>query len=190
MNESMREAAHYLLTNWHALPHSDWTVQGFGFLRLRISPSLRLHVWNSQLRIPGVSDIHDHAQWDFDSTVMSGQIVNLRYDIEAGGIPHQMATILCGEGGGMESPAPEAVGLKPYEPELYTRGQSYSQKAAEIHRTMPADGTVTLIRQQRADVKTARVFWSQGSEWVDAIPRTASQQEIRPVVQHALKVWE
>lgn len=189
---NQRDLVHYVLKNWAMLPDADFTVQGFGFLRVRIAPDLRIHVWDSSLRIPGVSDVHDHAQWDFESWIMSGQVVNIRYLIahpEAAGLAYKMATIVCGQGGGMQSSAHEDVILAAQPPELYVPGDAYSQQAAEIHRTMPTDGAVTLIRQKRTDVETARVFWPEGSEWVDAIPRVARSIEVERVVTRALAVW-
>ena len=184
-----RELVRYLLTQWDRLPSTDWTTQGFGFLRLRAAPNLRVHVWHGALRVAGVSDIHDHAQWDFQSLILSGHIVNVRYCIGAQGLLHNMAQIVCGVGGGMEQTAPEPIRLSPGIPEIYASGDTYMQKAAEIHRSLPADGTVTLIRQVRTDVETARVFWPYGGEWVDAEPREAKTAEVRLAVEYALKVW-
>ena len=35
----------------------DWSIQGFGMIRLYLSPNLRLHIWNSRGRVKNVSDI-------------------------------------------------------------------------------------------------------------------------------------
>ncbi len=185
----MRALVRYLLKNRLALARDDWTMQGFGFLRLRIDDNTRLHIWDTRLREPGVSDIHDHAQWAFTSHVISGSIVNIRYLINDTGQPHSMATLKCGIGGGMCNDSIKPVGLVAGKPELYLPGESYSQDPDEIHRTLPADGTVTLITQQRRDVDTARVFWPLGSSWGAAIPRQASAQEIDEVGGFALSIF-
>lgn len=180
----------YLLTNRLALNRTDWTAQGFGFLRLRLNPSVRMHVWDSRLRQPGVSDIHDHSQWAFGSRIISGQIVNVRYDLhDTIGVPHSMATLTCGVGGGLHSKTMSEVFLTPRAPELYLPGDVYRQEPDEIHRTMPADGTVTIIAQERRETDTARVFWPKGGVWGDAIPRPATEQEIDEVGGYALSVF-
>jgi hypothetical protein len=65
----------------------------------------------------------------------------------------------------------------------------YRQEPDEIHRTHAADGTVTLITQERRPCETARVFWPQGGAWVDAIPRPATQHEIETVCARALSLY-
>jgi hypothetical protein len=186
----MRELVRYLLENRQSLPAKDWTVQGFGFMRLRVADSVRVHIWDARLRQPGVSDIHDHTQWAFTSSVVSGQIINVRYTLDARGQPHHMATLTCGIGGGMHNNKPaELVTLLPGTPELYAPGMSYRQEPDEIHRTHAADGTVTLIRQERRQVDTARVFWPEGGSWGDAIPRQATRDEIDEVGGYALLIF-
>lgn len=191
----MRELVLYLLKNRLAIPLSDWTVQGFGFMRLRISPSMRLHVWDARLREARVSDIHDHAQWAFISHIISGQIVNIRYRECAPTCDNaqrfNMATLVCGIGGGMQqSKLPEVVTLCASKPEIYTPGMSYNQEPDEIHRTHAADGTVTLLEQRRRDTDTARVFWPLGVEWGDAIPRQATRDEVDFIGGFALAIME
>ena len=55
-----------------------WSVQGFGMLRLYIRKVGRLHIWDNELRYPGVSVIHNHS-WDLESTIIVGAIRNTRY---------------------------------------------------------------------------------------------------------------
>lgn len=191
----MREMVRYLLQNRMALPAQDWTVQGFGFMRLRVAPSVRLHIWDGRLREAGVSDIHDHTQWAFTSQIVSGQIVNVRYQLVEPTCdhaqPHHMATLTCGIGGGLSNhQPPQLVHLLPGKPELYLPGMSYRQEPDEVHRTMASDGTVTLIQQQRRNVDTARVFWPFGGSWGDAIPRQATKGEIEEVGGYALAIFD
>lgn len=185
----MKNLVRYLLENRMHLPREHWTMQGFGFLRLRIDDSTRLHIWDSRLRVPGVSDIHDHTQWAFTSHVISGSIINIRYTIDPDGQPHNMAVLNCGIGGGMQTALPEAVVLRIGTPELYLPGSSYHQEPDEIHRTTASDGTVTLLKQDRRETDTARVFWPVGGTWVNAIPRTAKEWEINEVGAFALSIF-
>jgi hypothetical protein len=185
----IRDLARFLLKNRLDLPLENWTMQGFGFLRLRIASHVRLHVWDSRLRQPGVSDIHDHTQWAFTSLVISGSLVNIRYTIGEAGEPFNQATLNCGIGGGMVDGSTKRVGLIAGQPELYLPGMTYRQEPDEVHRTMPADGTVTLVTQERRDVDTARVFWPVGGEWGDAIPRQATYEEVDAVGGFALSIF-
>ena len=185
---AMQDLARYLLTHRRHYP-GMWTVQGFGFMRLRISERLRLHVWDSRLRKPGVSDVHDHAQWSFRSDVVSGQIVNQRYAIGPIGLRFKCANIRCGIGGGMSREPTTEVTLAPQRPESYIEAQHYEQEPDEIHRTFALDGTVTLLQQWRRDTDTARVFWQAG-DWVDAEPRQATEEEIDMIGETALAVMQ
>lgn len=190
----MKELVRYLLENRLKLPPQDWTVQGFGFMRLRAAPSVRIHIWDNRLREAGVSDIHDHTQWAFTSQIISGQIINVRYEVCANTCDNaqrmNMGTLTCGIGGGMQQSKPvEVVNLCARKPEIYAPGMSYRQEPDEIHRTHAADGTVTLIQQERRQVDTARVFWPFGGSWGDAIPRQATHDEVDEVGGYALLIF-
>lgn len=187
----MRELVRYILNNFRALPLTDWSVQGFGFLRLRIAPSVRVHIWNSRLRLPGVSDVHDHTQWAFTSHIISRAITNARFAIAnpGEGEPYMMGRITTGMGGGLHRETVQEVRLAALTPEFYLPGQSYHQEPDEIHQTRAPDGAVTLLYQQRRENESARVFWKPGTEWGDAEPRAAAQAEVDEVVEHALAHW-
>jgi hypothetical protein len=78
----------------------QWSIQGFGMLRLYLAPDVRLHVWSESHQVPNVSLIHDHP-WHFTSHVLSRKIANVRYRIEPiGEHTHTMERIRCGPGGG------------------------------------------------------------------------------------------
>jgi hypothetical protein len=84
---------------------AKWTVQGFGMIRTYIpgpvyDKQFRLNVWDSRLRVPNVSVMHDHP-WDMTSWIISGLMINTRY-IESGfsGWDYSYMNIKTGEGGG------------------------------------------------------------------------------------------
>ena len=52
-----------------------WTLQGLGMLRLYLTPTLRLHVWDSRYAVEGVSTMHNHS-WHFSLYVVAGEIQN------------------------------------------------------------------------------------------------------------------
>jgi hypothetical protein len=173
------------------LPLADITVQGFGLLRIRVSPDVRVHVWHSLLRYPNVSEIHDHEQWAFTSTIFSGLLMNTRFTVvesAPGALACHGARIQTGMGGGLKDSLPDAW-LLPCTPEAYVAGGTYRQEPNELHVTMALDGTVTAIEQERKDTETARVYWPRGrdSRWGTAEPRAAEWPEIEQVVGDALR---
>lgn len=175
----------------------DWSLQGFGMLRLYLSKTVRLHVWNSSKAVPNVSVIHTHP-WHFDSHVIAGQIINVRYvisDVYPGRacVPHQYAKILCGMGGGIaKGELKEERGVKnlcELPLEIYKEGATYTQSADEIHKSLPTDGTVTIVtRRPLDDPDHAYVFWEKG-DWVSAEPRKATDDEVMEYCQAALKLF-
>lgn len=190
-----------ILQNWN---NYTWTLQGLGMLRTYVSRGVRLHVWNSKFRVPDVTQIHDHP-WHFESLVVSGRIVNTRYQvepcshtlaqIERAGMrqPFVKARIKCGAGSGEKSSDDlrsrgELVWLQPVEPPMtYEAGRSYMQTAKEVHHTSYDDGTVTLVhREFTQDPEHAHVFFRADQSWVSAEPRVAGPDEISAIVNRAL----
>lgn len=169
--------------------HYEWSLQGFGMLRLYLSKGVRLHIWHSAFRVPGVSDIHDHP-WDFSSDVVCGNIINRQYIVESATIQptHMMRRIRCGPGGGVcESEAPVPVSLWRHFEHVVRPGSGYVQRHYEIHASHPEDGTVTLItRGFREDTEHANVFYPLDTEWVSAEPRPATTSEVGVFVKAAL----
>jgi hypothetical protein len=164
-----------------------WSLQGLGMLRLYLSPDVRLHVWSSEHRTPNVSEIHDHP-WHFRSDVISGRMRNQRYREAGDGFPYFGAAIQCGAGACMRE-TPQPVRLQSGPVEEYGPGESYSQRAHELHRSDPAPGTVTIItRVVAGDPERARVYWPVG-EWVDAAPRPATDAEVLAICGLALERW-
>lgn len=190
-----------VLENW---PRFRWSLQGFGMLRTYVSRELRLHVWDSRFAIPGVTTIHDHP-WNFESRVVAGRIVNTRYRVtprfsESGCArelwmmempPWTKAQIVCGSGAGNSSAVMAEVSsrvwLDPIEPETYEAGDTYSQRADEVHSTSYKDGTVTLVsREFLPDTEHANVYFRADESWVSAEPRDAAPDEVSAVVDRAM----
>ena len=164
----------------------DWSLQGFGMLRLHMDDGFRLNVWDSRYRVKNVSMVHTHP-WNFESLVVCGRLVNWRYH-ESGtgyGKPYRFATIKPGPGGGLLDTRGEEVWLTNHG-EVITAGVAYRQSADEIHLSAPEDGTVTLNKRQRVGEDVARVYWPANTEWVSAEPRPATITEISTITNVAL----
>lgn len=174
----------------------EWSLQGFGMLRLYLTKDVRLHVWDDRYQVNNVSLLHDHP-WDFESYIVTGEMRNTRYTIQDPSViasshttqPFMMSKIQCGPGGGIRS-TPEFVQLVEDSPEYYFSGDTYKQAADEIHKSVPQPGTVTIIeRTFKPDTEHARVFWPAGTDWVSAEPRTASPDEVETITAYALEHW-
>lgn len=166
----------------------EWSFQGFGMLRLYLSDNLRLHVWDNTHAVPNVSLVHNHP-WDFNSEVICGKITNVRYSESPRGSPFKYATILCGPKGGKCSEEKEIFLLQEKNPSSYTRKSEYYQSADEIHKSIPENGTVTLVeRMFKPDTDHALVFWEKGNEWVSAEPHRATVAEIDSAVPKVMEV--
>jgi hypothetical protein len=170
-------------------PHGfEWSLQGFGMLRMYLSPEIRLHVWSTQHVVPEVSVIHDHP-WDFESEIVWGKIRDVGYQqatVYDDAPTHHGAVIKCGPGGGLCG-ATRDVRLVMVHNKLYTKGMRYSRRADELHESRPEHGTVTIItRRFKADAEHARVYYPLGTSWVSAEPRAATSVEVEQITQAAL----
>lgn len=170
----------------------EWSTQGLGMLRTYLSQEVRLHIWDSSLRVPDVSPIHDHP-WHLDSLIVSGVLHNQRFEpVERVFLGAETSTeilnraqILCGEKACTVSETDRLLMLR-RGLETYHSGQMYHQEKDEVHETLPEDGTVTLVgRTFTPDRDHASVYWRGNGPWVDARPRTATVEEIASVTQAA-----
>jgi len=168
----------------------EWSVQGFGVLRLYIRRVGRLHVWDSALRYPNVSMIHNHS-WDLRSDVVFGHLQNTRYN-ETSWLPGMSnpepfckQRLVTGYKTHMVSPV-EHVELSHYPVEIYLPGDVYQQRAHEIHCTNAADGTVTLMARNEDENGQADVYWPRSGTWGTAKPRPATREEIEATVAKVL----
>ncbi len=165
-----------------------WTLQGFGMLRLYLSPDVRLHVWSPDHRVPGGSSAHDHP-WDFTSTVLAGRLRNVVYDARtalAANHPsptHHSQRILCGENAEALERGPD-VALRVLHNEVYGPGESYQQPGAWFHTTEAEPGTITMITRKVPPGRSpdhATVFWPLGTTWQRSAPRLATPPEVTAI---------
>ncbi len=170
----------------------EWSVQGFGMLRLYLSDEIRLHIWDSALRVPGVSDIHDHP-WDFISEIVAGELTNTLYresKLSLGNYTYvHKCTIKCGEGAKTVS-EPKEVYLIEDDQETFKEGDSYIQTADEIHRTSALGGTVTIVQRTFKKVRDlAQVWCDPETGFVSAEPREATFEEVSGVCRRSIERW-
>jgi hypothetical protein len=170
----------------------DWSLQGFGMLRLYLTPKIRLHIWHSGFAVPNFSPIHDHP-WDFTSVVIAGEIKQHRYIRLARMMPahceeYLSTKIKCGPGGGPVEDRADVIYLRRLPLEKYVAGERYCQLADELHESLPVDGTVSIItREFKPDPEHALVAWKSGP-YVSAEPRKATEPEVWAFVTKALEL--
>jgi hypothetical protein len=158
----------------------EWSVQGFGVLRLYIRKVGRLHVWDSELRYPGVSMIHTHS-WDLASTIIFGKLRNTRFVEGLVGDRFYKHRLLTGYQSKVLTP-PSIVQLNAQPTECMQAGDLYVQKSHEIHLSDPDDGCVTLMQRREDENGEADVYWPVGEKWGTAIPRKATPEEVTRVI--------
>jgi hypothetical protein len=191
LNLARLDRRDFLALVFHNYQKLHWEVQGFGMLRTYItSHEVRLHVWDSRLKVPNVSLIHTHP-WDFTSVCLNGRIRNVKFVEEPGEPNHAHTTILCGKEAKIARPEKTIlpVRLKVSSTDVYEPGDFYEEEAHEIHLSQPEDGTITLVeRHTKTDPDHAKVYWDLGTDWVSAKPRDATPYEVEAVV-NGLKLW-
>ncbi len=162
-------------------------------MRLYLDEIRRLHIWDSSLKVPNVSEMHTHP-WNFRSHVVAGIVQNEKFvyadrvSPERGAMLYNRQRIFCGVGGGLEG-EPDKVLLASTGLHTYVERETYREEAYEIHVSRPQDGTVTIVRREFLDDSDhAYVYWYEG-DWVSAEPRPATIREIGKVTENALEQW-
>jgi hypothetical protein len=180
---ALQAAARFILINGEKFA---WSLQGMGMLRVHMG-NARLHVWDQNYAVPGVSMIHDHLQWGLRSTIVAGELVNQRY-VEADyprGRRFNCVTLKAGYGCKFVE-EPRAIWLYKRMPEEYRPGDTYEQLPGEIHETKPQGIVVTLMEKSPTGSDLARVFWPYGMEWGSAEPREATSNEVAAITAKAV----
>lgn len=179
---ALRLAVRAILDNAHSF---EWSVQGFGVLRLYVANVGRIHVWHRALRYPDVSTIHDHS-WDLESVIVSGCLGNTRFIENPDGRDFWKRKLVTGYNTKFVE-EPRLVGLVASPTETYRPGDTYSQRAAEIHESVVADGTVTIMSRKEDVEGQATVYWPANAQWGTAKPRPAAYGEVALARRAALE---
>lgn len=169
-----------------------WSFQGFGFYRTYLTEDRvwRLHVWDTDLRKPGVTTIHNHP-WGLISWVIAGKLLNQRYRVTGRddvGLPYREVMIRPGDQAHLLSEYRD-VSLHPYTKEAYWSGAHYRQRWDEVHETNAKRGTVTLVKRIFGShlPDEAKVYCPGDSEWVDAAPYDVEYDEAEDTFRLALE---
>ncbi len=163
-----------------------WSLHGLGMLRLHLTDTRRLNIWDVRYKRKGVSLIHTHP-WDFESRIIAGCIRNCRFTIDPTGRPYYMKVVQCGIDKAADMSKPVQVKLKRGPIETYYQEEKYKQIANEIHLSTPTPGTVTIIDRIPKVSELAKVFYK--ASWGNALCREATKEEILSITSYSLNRW-
>lgn len=170
----------------------EWEVQGFGMMRTYIAENTRLQIWNSDLVVENVTDIHTHP-WDFYSTILQGKIINIKYKECAKSYYKAKKYSRCLIETGENAYVKEAKEVYLRKSGRYTYEYNrkdckeytdiYTHKKHIPHKIKFVDGTITVltkinISENIHDRKLAYSYVKDGMDWVSAVPRPATKEEI------------
>jgi hypothetical protein len=159
-----------------------WVMQEVGLLGLRLDEgrAYRLHVWDPEACVAD-PPIHDHP-FDFASTVIAGELTNTLYEESPSGLEYERDRYTPGDEAGRVT---DTIRLSSASTTL-AAGQSYAQRAHELHASAQVPGTVTVLRRTFKDVARLTVCRAPGSPWVSGRSRPASPRELRRITGAAL----
>ena len=179
-NDMDKVLVYQILVHAEAFP---WTMQDIGLLGLRLDDhrEYRLHVWDPD-RCVGEPPIHDHP-FDFVSQIIAGQMINTRYVEDRAGVEYQR--IRYSPANEEERKTTDTVRLSG-KATAHTEGETYVQRAYELHDSRQLPGTVTIMRRTFKDVPQLTVCLRDEARWVSGQSRPATSEEIKHFVAKAL----
>jgi hypothetical protein len=170
----------------HAADH-PWKIQDLGVLSLWLDDRRehRLHVWDPD----GATVrplVHDHP-FDFTSTVMVGELVNVRYVEDPGGDEYLRERYAPGAEDERRADAVRLIGVA----ETLRPGARYTQRAHELHSSHQVPGTVTVLRFDQVvdDLPELTVCRRPGTPWVSGQARIAAADEVQRITGAALALF-
>lgn len=196
MKESFIEILRNPFVDCDGNKRRQWMVSGLGMLQLKLDDERceRLHIWNKDLQIQNVTDIHTHP-WDYHSEVLYGILKNTIYEeisltSSIYSEQYEKVTIKCGTGECAKS-KPKSVHLAEqkytYHTPLYN--DSYSLKKSQIHKVNFADGTVTLLHRYNHDPENkADIFYKDAIGFISVDFRSATDDEVKATAKKVLEM--
>jgi hypothetical protein len=168
-----------ILEHAHDYP---WTYQDIGLLGLRLEEPWvhRLHVWAPDRTI-GPPTIHDHP-YDFESTVIAGEMTNRRYTEDPAGTKYLRERYTLPDDAARTADFVQLTATT----EIYREGESYAQRAAELHDSQQLPGTVTIIRRTADFARELTVCRLEDAPWVSGTSRRPTPDELTEITTQAL----
>jgi hypothetical protein len=157
-------------------------MQDVGLLALWLDErrEYRLHVWDPERGV-GDPPVHDHP-FGFTSMVLAGELINRRYVEDANGIEYARHRY---RPGAEDARRTDSVRLTASDTVL-APGDSYRQRADELHSSAQTPGTVTLLRFGPLAERELTVCLAPGAPWVSVGARPATAAEVTRITGAAL----
>jgi hypothetical protein len=171
---------HQILTHAEDFP---WRMQEeIGLLGLRLDDqrTYRLHVWDPSLST-AEPPVHDHP-YDFVSTVIAGEMTNIRYEESPSGVEFSRDRYLTSDDGVRRT---DTIRLSATSATV-REGEHYAQVAHELHGSQQSPGTVSIIRCSFKEVAELTVCLRPGTPFVSGRARPATLDEVKHVTTRAL----
>ena len=181
MSETLSKAL--VLTILQHAEDFPWRMQDVGLMSLRLDDrrEYRLHLWDPSYCV-GEPPIHDHP-YAFTSTVIVGEMTNIRYEEDATGDEYVRFRYSPGAEGERRS---DAVRLSSTAT-IVKEGAQYRQLAYELHASWQEPGTVTAIRCQWVETPELTVCVRDVGLWRSGQGREATPEEIKGFVAKSLE---
>ena len=124
----------------------EWEVQGLGMMRTYLNEDTRFQIWNKDLIVEDVTDVHTHP-WDFISVILQGKITNHIYKEYMGQVNASKKYFRCLINTGEDAYVKEKneVYLLKYNKSNYTGGNFYIIKKHVPHKIKFKDGTTNTL---------------------------------------------
>jgi len=160
-----------------------WRMQDIGLMSLRLDDrrEYRLHVWDPSHCVED-PPVHDHP-YDFTSTVIAGELTNVRYEEDPAGDEYVRFRYSPGAEGERRS---DAVRLSSTAT-TFTEGGRYRQLAHELHASRQRPGTVTALRCLWVEAPELTVCVRDPASWHSGRARDATPDEIKGFAARALE---
>ena len=181
MSETLSKAL--VLTILRHAEDFPWRMQDIGLMGLRLDErrEYRLHVWDPS-DCGDDSPIHDHP-YDFDSTIIAGELTNARYEEDPAGDEY----VRFRYSPGAEAERRSDTAKLSSTAITLTEGSQYRQLAHELHASWQRPGTVTAIQCVWVEAPELTVCVRDEASWRSGQGRSATREEIKSFTAKALE---
>jgi len=147
---------------------------GNGFLRFYLAADTYLHIYDDSIpRQKVCTDIHDH-RFRFLSKIIYGELLHVRYEAAQAPFNPLWDIYRSGEDDKLYK-TNETTSLLVKSEILYRAGESYVMEPGDVHRVIPSETTVTLVRVGTRYNMPVRTFVPCGIEPDNEFDNTAKE---------------
>lgn len=160
----------------------EWTQQGLGMVRAKLTRSLRLHIWHPNFIVKEASRIHNHP-WHFTSNILAGFLTNVKYSFTYDASQMLVHTIECGANVHVKDTYVARIGVDQIV--TYKKGDLYSMRKTEFHNTVIGDrGCISIIERDLDSWENddADVVTNMDKPFVNARPEKLAEKRVRQIL--------